>query len=70
MDPGWSECFSFQLRDTLKLAFVEGLLPDMGARLDTRKKHQTIRELWEAPVSLGAWEVNLYGGFLLLVACA
>ena len=60
----------FQLRDVFKLPFVEGVLPDMGARLVTRKKHQTIWELWEAPVSLGAWEVNLYGGFLLLVACA
>ena len=53
MDPGWSECSSFQLRDTLKLAFVEGLLPDMGARLDTRKEHQATQEPWKAPVSLG-----------------
>ena len=36
----------FQLRDILELAFVEGLLPDMGACLDTRKKHQTTQELW------------------------
>ena len=76
MDLGWSEFSSFQLRDTLELAFVEGVLPDMGACLDTKKKHQTIRELWEAPVSLRAWEVNRWergvgeGGLLLLVACA
>ena len=53
MDLGWSEFSSFQLRDTLELAFVEGVLPDMGARLDTRKEHQATRELWKAPVSLG-----------------
>ena len=35
MDPGWSEFSSFQLRDTLELAFVEGVLLDMEAFLDT-----------------------------------
>ena len=62
MGLGWSEFSSFQLRDPLELAFVEGVLLDMGACLDTKKKHQTIRELWEAPASLGAWEVSLHGG--------
>ena len=52
----------FQLRDILKLAFVEGVLLDMGAYLDTRKKHQTVQELWEAPVFWGAWEVSLLEG--------
>ena len=52
----------FQLRDILELVFVEGVLfVDMGALLDTRKKYQATRELWE---------VSLHGGFLLLVACA
>ena len=46
-------------KDILELAFVDGVLPDMGAHLDTRKHHQTIRELWEALVSLGAREVSL-----------
>ena len=52
----------FQLRDILELAFVEGVLWDMEASLDTRKKHQTTRELWEAPVFWGAWEVAHLGG--------
>ena len=43
----------FQLRNILKLAFVEGVLPDMGAHLDTRKEQQATRELWE---------VSLHGG--------
>ena len=43
----------FQLRDILELAFVEGVLPDMGACLDTRKGHQATRE---------PWEVSLPGG--------
>ena len=43
----------FQLRDILELAFVEEVLPDMGARSDTRKKHQATWELWE---------VSLHGG--------
>ena len=60
----------FQLRDILELAFEEGVLLDMEARLDTRKEHQATRELREAPVSLGAWEVSPHGRFLLLVACA
>ena len=34
----------FQLRNILKLAFVEGVLPDMGAHLDTRKEQQATRE--------------------------
>ena len=40
-------------KDILELAFVEGVLTDMGAHLDTRKHHQTIRELREAPASGG-----------------
>ena len=51
----------FQLRDILELAFVEGVLPDMGAHLGTRKEHQATRELWE---------VSLHKGFLFLVVCA
>ena len=51
----------FQLRDILELAFVEGVLLDTGACLDTRKKHQATRELWE---------VGGGGGVLLLVAFA
>ena len=43
----------FQLKDILKLAFVEGVLPDMGALLDTRKEYQATRE---------PWEVSLHGG--------
>ena len=43
----------FQLRDILKLAFVEGVLLDMGARLDTRKENQAIQQ---------PWEVSLHGG--------
>ena len=30
-----------------QLAFVEGLLPDMGARSDRRKAHQATLEPWE-----------------------
>ena len=52
----------FQLRDILELAFVKGVLPDMGACLDTRKEPQATR---------GLWEVSLHrAGFLLLVVCA
>ena len=51
----------FRLREILELAFVEGVLPDMGARLDTKKEHQATRELWE---------VSLQRGFLLLAVCA
>ena len=51
--PGLVQILQFQLGDILKLAFVEGVLPDMGARLDTRKQHQATRELWE---------VSLHGG--------
>ena len=43
----------FQLRDILELDFVEGVLLGMGARLDTRKRHQATRELWE---------MSLHGG--------
>ena len=50
----------FQLRDILKLAFVEGVLLDMVARLDTRKEHQATRELWE---------VSLHGEVPSLVVC-
>ena len=51
----------FQLRDILELAFVEEVLPDMGAHLGTRKEHQATRELWE---------VSLHEGFLSLDVCA
>ena len=37
----------FRLRDILKLAFVEGVPPDMGACLDTRKERQATQEPWE-----------------------
>ena len=61
MDLGWPKfCSSF--RDILELAFVERVLLDVLAHLNTRKEHQATQELWEAPVSLGAWEVSLYGG--------
>ena len=53
MDPRWSEFSSFQLTNILELAFMEGMLPDMAACLDTRKEHQATRELWE---------VSLHGG--------
>ena len=43
----------FQLRDILELAFVEEVLPDMGARLGTRKTHQATRELWEVSLHEG-----------------
>ena len=42
-----------QLRDILELAFVEGVLPDIGACLDTRKEHQATRELWEVSLHEG-----------------
>ena len=47
----------------IELAFVEGVLPDMGACLDIRKEHQVTQELWD---------ISLHGeqGFLLLVVCA
>ena len=48
MDPGW-----FEFSSIFNLAFVEGMLLDMGADLDTRKEHQATRELWE---------VSLHGG--------
>ena len=55
----------FQLKDILELAFVEEVLPDMGARLDTRKEHQATWELCEVSLyEWGGW------GFLLLVVCA
>ena len=53
MDPGWSEFSQFRLMDKFELAFVEGVLPDMEAHLDTRKEHQATQEPWKAPVSLG-----------------
>ena len=52
MDLGWSKVSSI-----LELSFVEGVLPDMGARLDTRKEHQAPRE---------PWQVTLHGGVLSL----
>ena len=42
MDPGWSKFSSI-----FKLAFVEGVLPDMWACLDTRMEHQATQETWE-----------------------
>ena len=45
MDLGWSEFSSFQLRDTLELAFVEGVLPDYGGTFGYKE---------EAPDNLGA----------------
>ena len=48
MDPGWSEFFSSFNEGT----FVEEVLPDMGACLNTRKEHQAT---WEP------WEVSLHG---------
>ena len=47
MDPGWSEFSQFRLMDKFELAFVEGVLPDMEAHLDTRKEHQATWEPWE-----------------------
>ena len=61
MDPGWPK-FSSSFRDILELAFVERVLLDMVTHLDTRKEHQATKELWEAPVSLGAWKVSLHRG--------
>ena len=43
----------FQLRDILELAFVDGVFPDMGVYLDTRKAHQATREPWEVEPSWG-----------------
>ena len=37
----------FQLRDTLELAFMERVVLDMGAHLDTRKECQATQEPWE-----------------------
>ena len=54
----------FQLGEIFELAFVERVLQEMGARLDTRKEPQTTREPWE--VSLH----SVCGGVLLLVVCA
>ena len=52
----------FLLRDILKLAFVEEVLLDVGACLDTRKMYQAAQE---------SWEVSPHGGkFLLLDVCA
>ena len=57
MDPGWSEFSIFDL------AFMEGMIPDMVASLDTRKEHQAT---WEP------WGVSLHGvgRVLFLVVCA
>ena len=55
----------FQLSDVLKLVFVEEVILDMGAILNTRKEHQATRELWEVSLhGVGEGEV------LVLVACA
>ena len=59
MDPGWSEFFSSFNEGT----FVEEVLPDMGACLNTRKEHEYMGAMGGEP----SWG---QGGFLLLVACA
>ena len=57
MDPGW-----FEFSSIFNLAFVEGMLLDMGAGLDTRKEHQATWELCEVSLyEWGGW------GFLLLI---
>ena len=40
-----------------RVGFLEGVLPDMGARLDTRKEHQATRELleWGGRVGSFSW---------------
>ena len=40
-----------------RVGFLEGVLPDMGARLDTRKEHQATRELleWGGCVGSFSW---------------
>ena len=43
----------FQLRDILELAFVEEVLLDTGAHLDTRKEHQATQEPWEVSLHRG-----------------
>ena len=43
----------FQLRDILTLAFVEEVLLDTEARLDTRKDHEATLELWEVTLHRG-----------------
>ena len=43
----------FQLRDILELASVDGVSPDMGACLDTRKEHQATQEPWEVSLHEG-----------------
>ena len=54
MDPELIQMLlQFQLRDILVLAFVEGMLPDMGAHLHTRKEPQATRELWEVSLHEG-----------------
>ena len=45
--PGLVQILQFQLGDILILASVEGVLPDMGVCLDTRKEHQAAQEPWE-----------------------
>ena len=56
----------FQLRDILELAFVEGVLPDMGACFDTKKEHQATRELWKLNLHSGVPSL----GCLCLTLCA
>ena len=52
MDPELVQMLlQFRLRDILVSAFVEGMLLDMGARLDTRSTRR-----------LGLWEVSLHEG--------
>ena len=53
MDPRWSEFSSFQLTNILELAFVEGVLMDMGTHLDTRKENQATQQLWEVSLHWG-----------------
>ena len=50
---GLVQILQFQLGDILKLASVEGVLPDMGAHLDMRKEHQATWEPWEVSFHRG-----------------
>ena len=51
--PGLVQILQFQLGDILKLVSVEGVLPDMGSCLDTRKERQETREPWEVSLHRG-----------------
>ena len=56
--------------NTVSENISELILRELKGAGVVRKKHQTTQELWEAPVFWGAWEVSIYGEFLLLVTCA